>query len=80
MKGAPATTLVSHSSGYALTVRSDADQFAELLDAGVSSLAGGDSVQAKTELDRAIALWTGTPYGDLADEPWVAAEVSRLSS
>ena len=76
---AEATVLLSRPPGYALAARSDADAFAELVDVGSARLAAGDTAGAAKVLDEALGLWSGaTPYADLADEPWLQAEIARL--
>ncbi|MEU2627090.1 BTAD domain-containing putative transcriptional regulator [Kitasatospora sp. NPDC007106] len=83
----PARLLVSRAPGYALAVpasgvdawdfeqrlrdardlRPFAEQAAERLGHPVSRL-----------FDEALALWRGTAFAEFADEPWAAAEITRL--
>ncbi|MFC4942152.1 BTAD domain-containing putative transcriptional regulator [Pseudonocardia sp. GCM10023141] len=76
---APATVLISRPPGYALAVTSDAQRFESLVDAGLAGLGAGDPDAAMAVLDEALGLWWGpTPFADLADEPWLQAEITRL--
>ncbi|NKY86849.1 AfsR/SARP family transcriptional regulator [Nocardia veterana] len=75
---APARLLMSASPGYALRLpRSavDAWRFEDLLDEA-RTLA--DPRDAHTRLTEALALWRGPAFAEVADEPWVAAEIARL--
>ncbi len=45
----------------------------------VAGVATGDPVGALDAADAAEALWSGRPYGELADEPWAIAEVARVN-
>ncbi|MBV9922139.1 MAG: winged helix-turn-helix domain-containing protein, partial [Pseudonocardia sp.] len=67
----PATLLVSRAAGYALLSDSDAEEFTELVTRGVDLATGGDPSAAERVLDKALNLWQGPPYADLADESWL---------
>ncbi|MFE0463690.1 BTAD domain-containing putative transcriptional regulator [Kitasatospora sp. NPDC058965] len=74
----PARLLVSAAPGYALRLPQgavDAWRFEELLDEA-RTLA--DPRAARARLEEALALWRGPAYAEVADEPWAAAETSRL--
>ncbi len=58
----PAQVLISKAPGYALTVRSDADDFADGLREGTRLLAAADPARAAGVLEAALALWHGEPY------------------
>ncbi len=55
----------------------DALRFARLVDEGEERLAD-DPDHAATTLREALELWRGRPFGALADEPSLVAEVERL--
>ena len=55
----------------------DARRFVELVATG-TRLVATDPQTAATVLRDALALWHGRPFGDLGDEPALAAEVTRL--
>ncbi|MBB5138326.1 DNA-binding SARP family transcriptional activator [Thermocatellispora tengchongensis] len=62
-------TLVSLAPGYALRTSSvDVYEFERRVRRACSV----------PDLDDALAMWRGTPYADVAGEPWAAAEVERL--
>jgi predicted ATPase/DNA-binding SARP family transcriptional activator len=54
----------------------DAERFEELLEQARDRLA--DPQHADTLLDRALGLWRGPAFGDLADHPAVRPEATRL--
>ncbi|MGO1167181.1 MAG: BTAD domain-containing putative transcriptional regulator, partial [Janibacter sp.] len=63
--------------GYRLSPSSgwlDADDFEEL----VRLAAASDAARARDLLGRALALWRGPAYGNLADSPFVRTESARL--
>ncbi|MDF5752776.1 BTAD domain-containing putative transcriptional regulator [Spongiactinospora sp. TRM90649] len=65
-----AHTLVSVPPGYALRPGTlDAEEFERLV----------RTAGAVPDIDRALELWRGTPYEDVADRPWAAAEIGRLT-
>lgn len=77
---APASLLVTRGPGYSLQPGPgavDAQRFAELVGEG-ARLLDTDPAAAEAALDRAVALWRGTPYGDLPDGEQVRAERARL--
>ena len=67
----------STSGGYALQADVDATHF-ETLIAQAAIAAGNDHTAAVEDLDRALPMWRGDPYGDLADELALVGERSRL--
>ncbi len=67
--------IVREPGGYALAgVEVDAGEFAAL----VQRAAAAPPAAALDLTDRALALWRGRPYDDLADVPGLAAEATRL--
>jgi DNA-binding SARP family transcriptional activator/ABC-type glycerol-3-phosphate transport system substrate-binding protein len=70
----------SHAEGYRLRVDPrdvDAERFVELADEGRRQLAA-DPDRAASLLRQALALWHGTPWGPLGDEPALRAGSQRL--
>lgn len=68
--------------GYALTIRPDqvdAEEFVSIVETGRTALAGGDASTASRQLHRALALWRGEPFADLAGEPALRVEIMRLN-
>ncbi|MCO7193891.1 BTAD domain-containing putative transcriptional regulator, partial [Pseudonocardia sp. McavD-2-B] len=77
-----ATVLVRGSGGYALAVRPEqVDVWAmrELAARGATALAQRRPHEAVSVLDLALATGDGTPFGDLADRAFLAAEVAALT-
>jgi DNA-binding SARP family transcriptional activator/ABC-type branched-subunit amino acid transport system substrate-binding protein/streptogramin lyase len=67
--------------GYVLVVAEDAtdeEQFEHLLAAGREHLAAGKARDAERTLGRALALWRGRPYEDVAYEDFARDEITRL--
>ena len=78
---APAGLLVREGPGYALRIDPaavDAEQFAELAVRGRRALDAGEPESAQELLGRALALWRGPAYADLADAGFAAPERARL--
>ncbi|NHC15679.1 AfsR/SARP family transcriptional regulator [Motilibacter deserti] len=78
---APATVLVSASPGYLLAAEAvsvDADEFAALAGEGARLREAGRAAEARDALTRALALWRGPAYADIADLPALRQEASRL--
>jgi DNA-binding SARP family transcriptional activator len=77
---APAV-LVTHGSGYALQVPTDAvdsHRFeGEVADAR-AALGSGDAAGALVLLDRALARWRGPALADVADAPFARPTITRL--
>lgn len=74
----PASVLISAQPGYALdllTESVDAWQFEQLV---AESSDEPDQTRRVELLDRALALWTGTPYQEVADAEWAVPEAARL--
>ena len=73
-------TLTSRPPGYLLTADPqdvDAQRFEGLVDEGRRHLATAPAT-ARARLCEALSLWRGTPYADLADEPSLRPEITRL--
>lgn len=74
---APATVLVSEQPGYALRLpRSGVDvwEFEALVTVGDAE----DPASRLDELDGALRMWRGDPYGACSAESWAQPEVARL--
>ena len=76
-----AALVVTRGDGYALELsRSQIDvlRFADLVEEARRLAAAGRLEDTAEVLESALALWTGTPYADIADIVDVAPEVARL--
>lgn len=76
---APATVLLRQPPGYAVHVRTDADQFTALVRDGIALVERGDGAKAGAVLEQALGFWRGPAYADFADEAWARVEVARLT-
>jgi DNA-binding SARP family transcriptional activator/ABC-type branched-subunit amino acid transport system substrate-binding protein len=68
-------------SGYAIDVdpaQLDAAEFERLVETGRVHLVDGDARAAREQLDRALALWRGTPFAGFEYESWSQTERRRL--
>ncbi len=77
---APAEVLVTRPPGYMIAVDPaavDSVQFESMVTSG-SKLAMDTPLQARIDLEAALALWRGTPFVDLLDESGSLAAVVRL--
>ena len=77
----PEAGIRTHGSGYALELQDgvlDAARFESLLEDGREAARAGNAALAASILRRALALWRGHAYGELADEEFVRAEAQRL--
>ena len=77
----PSGALVTRLPGYALEVDPDAldaNRFERLARGGRDALARGDSAEASTALERALALWRGPVLAGVAFEGAAAGEAARL--
>lgn len=75
----PASVLVSAAPGYALRLPSeavDAWRFDDLVRGAATALAPAERHRLLTE---ALDGWRGDAYAEVADEPWAAPEVARLT-
>jgi DNA-binding SARP family transcriptional activator len=73
--------LVSRRPGYQLVVQADgldAWLAERSVQAGRDALDRGDAGRAQEHFREALALWKGVPFGDLAGEPFLRAETTRL--
>jgi WD40 repeat protein/DNA-binding SARP family transcriptional activator len=73
--------LVTRDSGYELRLdrdRLDSHRFERLAAEGRGELAAGRPEAAVSALERALSLWRGEPFGDLAFEPFAQLEIARL--
>jgi DNA-binding SARP family transcriptional activator/tetratricopeptide (TPR) repeat protein len=76
-RGAPSSLLVRDGPGYRLAIapeQVDAQRFERSVHAAASLPPGA----ALETLDGALALWRGTPFGDLAGAEWAQTEIRRL--
>lgn len=76
-------TVTWHESGYVLTVppeRVDARRFERLVEE-TATLTGPaeDRLASRALLRKALSLWRGRPFGELADHPALMAESERLT-
>lgn len=60
--------ILSAGGGYSIDARTDIDEFEHRVAHGLAT-AGADSRSALAELDRALALWHGTPFIDIEHQP-----------
>ncbi|MDT0350161.1 BTAD domain-containing putative transcriptional regulator [Pseudonocardia charpentierae] len=80
-RGAPAELLLRDAAGYRLlatTDQVDSMRFARLADEAVALLADGQPERVLRRTDEALALWRGTPFTPVSDEPWARPAVARL--
>lgn len=73
--------LVTRHRGYELVVARgelDCAEFEELAERGRTASADGDFVAAADAYTRALALWRGHPFADMAPGPLLRAEAARL--
>jgi WD40 repeat protein/DNA-binding SARP family transcriptional activator len=73
--------VVTRDHGYELTLAEeqlDARQFERLLAEGSEELRAGRPELAVPALKRALSLWRGPAFADLAYEPFVQREIARL--
>lgn len=73
--------IATYSSGYALEVADgslDAARFERLLEEGREAKGAGNPALAASLLRRALGLWRGQAYGELAYEQFARAEAERL--
>lgn len=71
----------SAASGYVLQVSAeqvDAHRFASLVATGRETLSAGDPERALRLLGDALALWRDEPFADLANEPALQDQATRL--
>lgn len=74
---APATVLVSEQPGYALRLpRAAVDAWA--FESVVAAAEPVEPVRRLDNLDAALRLWRGEPYGVFSGETWAQPEVARL--
>src|SRR5207249_10504489 len=79
--GRSGQVLVTRRPGYVLDAppgSCDADRFEVLLAEGGRALDEHRPAEATRILDEALALWRGAGLADLADEPFVVGEATRL--
>jgi DNA-binding SARP family transcriptional activator len=73
--------LATAPPGYTLRVapgQLDADDFERLLGDGKTALAAHEFLAAESTLAQALTLWRGPALADLASQPFVQPEISRL--
>lgn len=79
--GDPGRIRFEHS-GYTVRVHHDeldAHRFEELLAEGTDPAVGDDPTRSVALLRKALGLWRGEPFGDVADVPMLRAEADRLA-
>jgi len=83
LRAAAGRDIVEHGpAGYRLTVlpaEVDAAAFEQLVAGARARLASGDHAAAAEVLRRALGLWRGAALADVADAPFAAAAIARLS-
>jgi DNA-binding SARP family transcriptional activator len=75
------SVVVTREHGYELTLdpeHLDAQRFERLVAEGRDALTAGRPEDAASALERALALWRGTPLADLAYEPFAQPAAARL--
>src|SRR5215212_1109103 len=80
-KALPEDVLLTRGHGYELRVERDeldARRFERLLDEARAELAAERPERGLEALERGLSLWRGTPFADLAYEPFAQAEIARL--
>jgi DNA-binding SARP family transcriptional activator len=73
--------VATREHGYELRLEEDqldASRFERLVAEGRAELAEGRAARAASTLEGALALWRGAPLADLAFEPSVQREITRL--
>ena len=79
--GTRSDILVTRRRGYLLRVEADeldAWRAARLIADGRATLVEGDAEAAEARFTDALTLWRGPSFGDLADEPYLQSEATRL--
>lgn len=74
-------SLLRRADGYTLKLPPgsvDAERFERLARLGREALSAGDPAEASRAFGAGLALWRGSAFADLADEPAVAPEARRL--
>jgi predicted ATPase/DNA-binding SARP family transcriptional activator len=77
----PSARVHTRASGYELELQDgvlDAARFERLLQDGRDTAQAGNPALAASILGRALTLWRGEAYGELAEEEFVRAEAQRL--
>lgn len=78
-----AETIETIANGYALAMDADsldASRFERLIATARSHTVADDPERAAVSYRRALALWRGTPYAELAEWQPATAEISRLQA
>jgi DNA-binding SARP family transcriptional activator len=73
--------LATHANGYLLRVGTgecDVEEFTLLTGQARAALAEGDPAGATVLLDRALLLWGGSPFADVAQGPELRGHAQRL--
>ncbi len=76
-----AARVVTTPGGYVLEVADDeidAARFERFLDRGDRLIERHDAEGTLDQVEQALGLWHGDPYGEFAGEPWAEAEIARL--
>ncbi len=77
----PAVDIVTHGGAYGIVLADgvlDAARFEALVDECRAARDEGNARLASSLADRALGMWRGRAYGDLADEEFARAESERL--
>jgi predicted ATPase/DNA-binding SARP family transcriptional activator len=82
-RGRRPTYLVKDVAGYRLVVNTDnADslRFEQLAQQGDDFLRAQEPIRALQSYDRALGLWRGRPFEEVADFAWAAPAIARLEA
>ncbi len=77
----PGLSVITSGSGYRLELEDDAldaTRFERLVEEARYALTAGNPLLAGSLLTRALSLWRGRAFGELADLPFAALEAGRL--
>ncbi|WP_083510531.1 AfsR/SARP family transcriptional regulator [Pseudarthrobacter sulfonivorans] len=80
----PFAGLVTHSSGYQITVNSPDDldswAFERLVGQGQNSLVRSEFLDAYRTLGQALALWRGSPFQEFENQPFGETQSAHLTA
>ena len=75
--------VVTEAGGYVVpnsAIELDSAQFEEALVDAQDRLTAGDADGAALGLEEALGMWSGSAYGEFADEEWASVEAIRLTA